>query len=104
MSDEPILQMKFDQMSDFKFKAAYKTYSELFNDSQETDDKRILNDSITKLFEDEISYKQFYNEINQYRDSPEKERRFHRTRIKGKRKWAHRRDQQEKDRLNRHKN
>jgi len=103
MSEEPVLKIKFDQPTVFKFQAAYKAYSELFDESTETDERRILNDSISKLYGNEISYIQFYKKIDQCRDYPGKGWRFHRTKIKGKRKWAYRRDQQEKNRLSRHK-
>ena len=103
MSKEPILKIKFDQMTDFKFQAAYKAYSNLFDELSETTIKCLLNNNISKLRGKEIDYIRFYKNINRFRDSPRGEQRFHRKKIKGQRKWAYNRAQQERNRIKRHK-
>lgn len=102
MSEEPISKVDFDQMTDFKFQAAYKAYSELFDEMHRVEEKNVLNKNISQLYNNEINYTQFYNKVNEYRGNSIRGRWFHRKRIKGKRKWAYRRDQQEKNRQKRH--
>ena len=102
MDTEPISKIEFDEDPDFKFQAAYGAYSDLFNEIIDSKVRRILNDNVSKLFNNEISYPQFYKAINHYRENSGRARRFHRTKIRGKRKWAYRRDQQEKNRQKRH--
>lgn len=103
MSEEPVLRIEFDQVTGFQFQAAYKAYSDLYDESTDVSTRKYLNDCITKLHKDEISNKEFYEKINQCRESAGKYYRFHRMRIRGKRKRAYRRDQQERDRMRRHK-
>ena len=103
MDAEPVSKIEFDKDPDFKFQAAYGAYSDLFNEMIDSKVRCILNDNVSKLFNNEISYPQFYKAINHYRENSGRTRRFHRTKIRGKRKWAYRRDQQEKNRQQRHK-
>ena len=103
MSKEPILKIKFNQMTDFKFQAAYQSYSNLFDELSEKTVKRLLNNHISKLYGKEIDYIRFYKDINQFRDNPGGEHRFHRKKIKGQRKWAYNRAQQKINRIKRHK-
>jgi hypothetical protein len=67
------------------------------------EEKNILNENISQLYNNEINYSRFYNKVNEYRGNAVKGRWFHRKRIKGQRKRAYRRDQQEKNRIKRHK-
>ena len=67
MEDDSVLKIKFDLLTGFKFKAAYKTYSEIFDNVEDAEDKRDLNDGISKLHNDEISYSRYYDEIEKYR-------------------------------------
>jgi len=103
MEDDPVSKIKFDLLTGFKFKAAYKTYSEIFDNVEDAEDKRDLNDGISKLHDDEISYSRYYDEIEKHRENSGKKRRYFRARIKGQRKWAYNRSQQEKNRIRRHK-
>lgn len=97
-----VTKIEFGETRDFKFNAAYEAYSRSFDKSPGTDEKKRLNEAITRLFNREISYPRFYDEINRYLDKPDG-KEFRRARIKGQRKRAYRRDQQEKLRIKRHK-
>jgi len=90
-------------MTDFKFQAAYQSYSNLFDELSEETVKRLLNDHISKLHGKEIDYIRFYKNINQFRDNPGGEYRFHRKKIRGQRKRAYNRSQQKINRIKRHK-
>ena len=103
MENEPVLKIEFEQMTSFKFKAAYKAYSRLFDEVEASERRIELNDNISQLLKNEISYPEFYHKINQYREGPRRNYRFRRVRIKGQRKRAYRREQQEKNRILRHK-
>lgn len=103
MEEGPVSKVTFDQITDFKFKAAYETYSNLFDAVNGTDERRRLNESISQLFNNEISYQHFYSEANRYRGETERGQGFRRVRIQSQRKRDYRRDQQERDRSKRHK-
>jgi hypothetical protein len=98
--EESITKLTFDN-TDFKFLAAYEAYSKVFDDATE-DVKQELNEMLTKLSADEISYPRFYSRISQFREEGES-REFRRVRIKGSRKFAYRRKEQERNRIKRHK-
>ncbi len=101
MEEEPVSKVTFSENVDFKFTVAYEAFSKLYDAVNNPENKRKLNDIITELFNKEISYPRFYNDINQFKGEPSS-REFRRVRIKGQRKRAYRRDQQEKDRIKRH--
>ncbi len=101
-AEEPVSKVAFEEMNDFKFAAAYEAYSKAFDDVQGAEQRRQLNDLVSQLSRDEISYGRFYSEINQFRED-EGGRQFRRARIYGQRKRAYRRDQVERDRSKRHK-
>jgi hypothetical protein len=83
---------------DFKFNAAYQEYDKAFDSTDSGEEKNQLNALITKLFEGEIQYPDYYQAI---RDS-ENWYRFHRTNISTTRKFAYRKNQQKKARMERH--
>lgn len=98
---EVVNKVTFGFESDFKFAAAYEAYSSVFDEISGFEDRQMLNDLISQLFNKEITYSHFYREINRFRDEPAP-RKFVRTRIEGQRKRAYRRSEQKKDRLKRH--
>jgi hypothetical protein len=102
MEQEEVEKIVF-QNSDFKFNAAYNTYSKVFDESDDPEKRQGLNELIMKLSENEISYPDFYNEIAETYSGDQKSYRFHRTRIEGSRKFAYRKSQQKTDRMKRHK-
>ena len=99
--EKEAVEKKIFQIPDFKFIAAYNVYSKKFNESDEEERQR-LNELITRLSEDELSYPSFYEEISKD-DSESRRYRFHRSRIEGTRKFAYRRAEQKTDRIKRHK-
>lgn len=64
---EPVEKQMIDKPSDFRFHAAYVTYSDTWDRTQSSDDKQKLNEAITMLAEDKIDCETFYREISQYR-------------------------------------
>ena len=65
---EPIVEKQMiDKPSDFRFHAAYVTYSDTFDRTQSSGDKQKLNEAITMLAEDKIDSETFYRQISQYR-------------------------------------
>lgn len=97
------VEKKVFQNPDFKFNAAYNTYSKVFDESDDIEEKLGLNELISKLSENEISYPDFYNEIAEKYSGEKQNYRFHRTRIEGTRKFAYRKSEQKTDRMRRHK-
>lgn len=87
------------EIDDFKFNAAYKAYQEAFNKAESDEEKMELNDMVKNLSEGEISYPDFYK----YLRGRDQWYRFHRTKINTTRKYAYRKKQQEKARIERHK-
>ena len=83
MEEETVSKITFDQLADFKFIAAYEVYSKLFDNTDGTEDRRKLNNNISQLFNTELSYHHFYNEINHNGEAPRQDRKFHGMRIKG---------------------
>jgi hypothetical protein len=100
IDEEVVDKVTFDN-KDFKFVAAYTAYTSRF-DEAEREERQHLNELITQLDRGRISYPDFYKEIDASDD--QKRYRFHRVNIKGSRKFAYRKAQQEKNRIKRHKN
>jgi hypothetical protein len=101
VEEAPVSKVTFDEISDFKFTAAYEAYSKAFDDVSGAEQRQRLNDLVSQLSTEEISYGRFYGELNQFREEADG-REFRRVRIQGQRKRAYRRDQQERDRHKRH--
>ena len=100
--EKEAVERKVFQKTDFKFIAAYNVYSNKFNESDDDEERQRLNELITMLSEDELSYPSFYEEMS--KDDPDARRyRFHRSHIESTRKFAYRRAEQKTDRLKRHK-
>lgn len=102
VEEKPVSKVVLNELADFKFTAAYQAYSKSFDNADGAEERRMLNNIISQLFNKEISYPHFYREINQHLGGSGRSREFARTRIKGQRKRAYRRDQQEKERIKRH--
>jgi len=56
-----------DRPSDFRFHAAFLTYSEAWDKASSVEVKMKLNEIMAALSEEKIDYETFYREINQYR-------------------------------------
>jgi hypothetical protein len=99
MSEKPIEKLVFGG-SDFKFNVAYKAYSDAFDGASE-EKRASLNEAITKLHGEEITYPEFYGAINI--NIGEEPHRFHRSQISTTRKFAYRAAERKADRIKRHK-
>jgi len=97
MSDIRVEKLVFDG-SDFKFNVAYKAYSEAF-DGADDERRESLNEAITKLHGEEISYPEFYDALNK----GDQAHRFHRSQINTSRKFAYRAAERKAERIKRHK-
>jgi hypothetical protein len=102
MEKETVDKIDF-QNRDFKFVAAYNAYSSRFEKTEEPEERHRLNELISKLDSEEISYPSFYQQIDEDNEESGRRYRYHRVRIEGSRKFAYRRAQQEKNRIKRHK-
>jgi hypothetical protein len=102
MNEEPVERIVFEN-ADFKFKAAYEVYASKFEESQGSEERQRLNELISMLEAEEISYPRFYNEVKDDGGPGDRRHRFYRTSVKGSRKFAYRRAQQKKRRIERHK-
>ncbi len=101
MGEGPVPKIELDT-ADFKFSAAYEVYSKAFDDAPGDEERSKLNELLSRLSKNEISYPRFYSEMDQYRKDAGG-RGFRRARIQGQRKRAYRRDQVERERSKRHK-
>ncbi len=101
--EEEVSKITFDNKNDFKFKVAYEKYSYIFDNVYGEEKRSKLNNCISKLFNKEISYPQFYREINQYRAASSEDQIFQRTRIQGQRKREYRHKIRKMERIKRHK-
>jgi hypothetical protein len=98
MSEDKIDKMTFNN-KDFKFQTAYNTYVNAFDEAEDSEDKEQLNEVITRLHNDEISYPDFYTMVK----NNESSQRLYRPRIETSRKFAYRKKVQKEARSKRHK-
>jgi hypothetical protein len=96
---ESVKKLSFENM-DFKFMAAYGQYAEKFDQTQNEERQNQLNEAITQLHKDEISYQDFYAAID---DESEDNKKFYRAKISTTRKFAYRKNERKVDRIKRHK-
>ena len=101
--EETVAKVVFEDVSDFKFNVAYEAYSKAFDKMSRAEEKRRLNNKISQLYKNEISYGSFYNEINQYLGEVGGSQGFSRARIQTKSKREYRREEQKVERIKRHK-
>jgi hypothetical protein len=82
MSQEPetnnkiVEKLLIDNLSDFRFHAAYLTYSETWDKTSSLEAKTQLNAMITSLSRNEIDTETFYRQIGQYRGTSSQEDYF----------------------------
>lgn len=60
-------KLSIDNPSDFRFHAAYLTYSQAWDKASSSEVKMKLNEIIAALSKNEIDYQSFYEKISQYR-------------------------------------
>ncbi len=90
-SNEEVTRLVIDRPSDFRFHAAYIAYSETWDKTDSPEVKIKLNDIISSLSKDKISYSKFYRDLSQYRDEGSKYYARRRVETQRKRDWRKRR-------------
>ena len=91
-----------DRPSDFRFHAAYDAYSEIWDKITSREAKTELNEIMSSLSKEEISYSSFYRRVDQFRRRDSKHYAYPRTRIETQRKRDWRRIKAKKERNARH--
>ncbi len=102
-SEEEVTKLMIDRPSDFRFHVAYLAYSETWDKSTSEETKTELNDIMSLLSNQEISYSSFYKRLDQYRRRDSKHYAFPRKRIETQRKRDWRKRQTRDTRDARHK-
>jgi hypothetical protein len=92
-----------DNLSDFRFHAAYLTYSDIYDKIANPETKKQLNQNIMALQQNQIDYPTFYKNIDQYRIGEGSQYSYGRTFIKTQKKREWRRKTQKRERNERHK-
>jgi hypothetical protein len=96
-------KLLIDNMSDFRFHAAYLTYSDIYDKTANLETRKQLNQNIMALQQNQIDYPTFYRNISQYRTEDGSQHNYGRTLIKTQRKREWRRKTQRHERIERHK-
>jgi len=101
---EEIKKLLIDDPSDFKFHAAYMAYSETWGKLSSPETKKELNDILTSLSKDEVSYSNFYRTLDEYRRQGSKHFEFSRERIETQRKrdWRQKETRSQRNQRHRH--
>ena len=95
MSEEPNQQsnedkeetkLMIDKPSDFRFHAAYLAYSETWDKTTSQETKTELNQNLSSLSNEEISYSRFYRRLDQFRRQDTLHQGYPRKRIETQRK------------------
>lgn len=96
---EEVTKLLIDKPSDFKFHAAYLAYSGTWNKITSPDTRTELNNILTSLSKEEMSYSSFYRTLDEYRRRGSKHYEFSRQRIETQRKrdWRKKRNKQERN-------
>jgi len=109
MTEEPSKEVAspekllIDNLSDFRFHAAYLTYSDTYDKTANPETKKQLNQNITALQQNQIDYPTFYKNIDQYRTGEGSQYSYNRTLIKTQKKREWRIKTQKRERNKRHK-
>jgi uncharacterized protein YdiU (UPF0061 family) len=98
-----VTKLMIDRPSDFKFHAAYLTYSNTYDKTTNPETKKLLNQNISALQQNQIDYPTFYKNISQYRTEEGAQHNYGRTLIKTQKKREWRRKMQRHERIERHK-
>jgi len=84
--EEEVTKLMIDKPSDFRFHAAYLAYSETWDKTTSQETKMELNEILSLLSKEEISYSSFYKRLDEYRRQGSKHYSFPRERIETQRK------------------
>ncbi len=96
---QEISKLMVDRPSDFRFHAAYLAYSETWDKITSQETKTELNDIMSLLSNQEISYSSFYKRLDEYRRQGSPHYAFPRKRIETQRKrdWRKRQSRDTRD-------
>ena len=67
VNNATVPKLSIDNPSDFRFHAAYITYSQAWDKASSAEVKTKLNEIIAALSKNEIDYQSFYEQIGRYR-------------------------------------
>jgi hypothetical protein len=95
-------KLLIDNLSDFRFHAAYLTYSDVYDKTANPENKKQLNQNIMALQQNQIDYPTFYRNIDQYRMGEGSQYGHGRAFIKTQKKREWRRKAQKQERNKRH--
>jgi len=95
-------KLLIDNLSDFRFHAAYVAYSDTYDKTANPETKKQLNQNIVALQQNQIDYATFYKNIDQYRMGEGSQYGYGRTFIKTQKKREWRRKAQKLERNKRH--
>jgi hypothetical protein len=97
-------KLLIDNPSDFRFHAAYLTYSNTYDRTTNPGNRKQLNQNITALQQNQIDYPTFYRNISQYRaDEGGLQHGFGKTVIRTQKKREWHTKMQKRERNKRHK-
>ena len=99
---EKVAKVLIDDLSDFKFNAAYLAYSKAWVENLDEEVRLELNKAMLSIIENKGNYSTFYYKINQYGNNASNDYSG-RGRIKGEKKRAWRTREAKKRRISRHK-
>jgi len=99
---EKVTKILIDDLSDFKFNAAYLAYSKAWVENLEEKVRLELNKIMQSLIKNKRDYSTFYYEINKYGEDGLNEYSG-RERIRGQKKRAWRKNEAKRRRILRHK-
>jgi len=102
-TSSPAEKLLIDDLSNFQFHAAYLTYSEIYDKTNDLQAKERLNQNITALKQNQIDYSTFYRNVSQYRLESGAQYRYSRPLIRTQKKRDWRRETQKQERIKRHK-
>ena len=100
---EKVERILVEDLSDFKFNAAYLAYTKAWVENAGEEIRLELNRIMVSLIENKEDYSTFYYEIKKYGKNGENEYSS-RQRIKGQKKRAWRKNEAKRKRISRHKN
>jgi len=85
-NEEESTKLMIDRPSDFRFHAAYLAYSETWDKTMSQETKKELNEIMSLLSKEEISYSSFYKRLDEHRRQSSTHYDFPRQRIETQRK------------------
>ena len=95
-------KLLIDDPSNFQFHAAYLTYSDIYDKATNPETKKLLNQNIVALQQNQMDYQTFYESIDQFRGGESAQHGYGRAFIKTQKKREWRRKTQRHERIERH--